>query len=165
MLGDGSCDEVCNVAECRYDEDDCQCADGCTAELRLNDVCDEECFNAECNWDDCEVCNDGCFPGWLGNGQCDDVCNVAACHYDDGDCIPELLEKETCYFMPRETLWNIWPNPHQAFEACTDYRLGDEFMNPDCPTKWLGKGETLASGMSCEDAAVQFIKEDFGKVF
>jgi hypothetical protein len=56
-VGDGICQDVCHVAACNYDEDDCiyYCV-------------------ANCPW------------GWIGDGCCDSTCNVAACNYDNGYC-------------------------------------------------------------------------------
>jgi hypothetical protein len=58
-VGDGYCDDACNVASCNFDGGDCG-----------------------------PVCPAECPPSWLGDGFCDPVCNVEACSFDGGDCTP-----------------------------------------------------------------------------
>lgn len=56
-IGDGWCDKTCFVAECNYDDNDCD------------------------DW-----CAPGCPEDWMGNGVCEGDCNKEECKYDLGDC-------------------------------------------------------------------------------
>jgi hypothetical protein len=56
LLGDGECDDDCNVSACDYDDGDC------------------------------EDCAPGCFDFMLGDGECNDECNYPECNFDDFDC-------------------------------------------------------------------------------
>jgi hypothetical protein len=92
-IGDGLCDDVCNVAACSYDEGDCEgevwCAPGCYDHWIGDGWCDSECYFAACSYDEGDCigwCAPDCHDVWIGNGYCNDACNVAACNYDDGDC-------------------------------------------------------------------------------
>jgi hypothetical protein len=101
-IGDGSCDDACDVAACEYDDFDCdegeeddQCAPGCDYDELGNGSCEEECNLAACDFDgfDCgeedeqePECAPGCNDDIWGDGVCDAECNVAACDFDDFDC-------------------------------------------------------------------------------
>ncbi len=59
-IGDGLCDDACNVDACSYDEGDCEGEVWCATE---------------------------CPDDWIGDGWCDAECYFDACSYDEGDCI------------------------------------------------------------------------------
>eukprot|EP00403_Amphidinium_massartii_P007697 CAMPEP_0178386482 /NCGR_PEP_ID=MMETSP0689_2-20121128/8586_1 /TAXON_ID=160604 /ORGANISM="Amphidinium massartii, Strain CS-259" /LENGTH=356 /DNA_ID=CAMNT_0020006827 /DNA_START=281 /DNA_END=1351 /DNA_ORIENTATION=+ len=119
MLGDGFCHEVCNNAECGFDNGDCvdvgddgggtwnaeDLTCGCTVALG-NGVCDPACNTAPCNYDggDCSQPSPTPAPAtgcqctgssWLGDGICDDDCNTEVCNFDEGDCLPKDPPKST----------------------------------------------------------------------
>ena len=56
LLNNSYCDSYCNTIECYFDNYDCQCVPGCTAEMVLD------------------------------NNKCDNECNVESCNYDNGNC-------------------------------------------------------------------------------
>ncbi|MCU0662397.1 MAG: LNR domain-containing protein [Myxococcota bacterium] len=102
-INDGSCDDECNVAACRYDGSDCdddisetdECAPGCPTDYVNDGECDDECDVAACRYDgsDCDddisetdECAPGCPTEYINDGLCDDECDVAACRYDGSDC-------------------------------------------------------------------------------
>ena len=125
-LGDGTCDEECNVEACYFDRGDCKawseegaapvniCPADCKPEWIGDHYCDEACFRESCQWDkhDClkkdeTPCADFCLPTSIGDGECDAACNVEACGFDAADCFHEHTE---CYESPdgadyRGTLW------------------------------------------------------------
>ena len=80
-IGDGFCDEACNVPKCSMDGGDCSN----TASQLTN------------------VCNLKCICDMLGDGTCDPDCDTAGCGFDAGDCCP-LLTYETKYVGKSFTL-------------------------------------------------------------
>lgn len=66
-LGDGWCDDECNVEECEYDKGDCDVA---LRAIMSGTRCARDCRVA-----------------WIGDWTCDPACNVAACDFDGGDCM------------------------------------------------------------------------------
>jgi hypothetical protein len=66
MVGNGVCNNVCDLAACGYDGGDCPppittqtflCSTGCTADILGDNTCDSACNNQQCNYDngDCPV--------------------------------------------------------------------------------------------------------------
>jgi len=104
MLGDGSCQTVCNTAECGFDHGDCTGGESeeetceCINATLGNGICNEQCNTAPCEFDRGDCAEGSPTPEplvcwckgliWLGDGICDAECNTAACGYDAGDCIP-----------------------------------------------------------------------------
>ena len=81
LIGDGTCDEACNVPKCSMDGGDCSN----TASQLTN------------------VCNLKCICDMLGDGTCDPDCDTAGCGFDAGDCCPSLTY-ETKYVGKSFTL-------------------------------------------------------------
>ena len=112
-LGDGTCNQQCNVEACFFDRGDCacdgpDCTDGCPVDCKPEWIgdhyCDEACFRASCQWDkhDClkrgeTPCADNCLPSSIGDGECDAACNVESCGFDADDC---FHNHDECYERP-----------------------------------------------------------------
>ena len=134
-LGDGTCNQQCDVEECFFDRGDCacdsaesaDCTDGCPVSCKPEWIgdhyCDEACFRASCQWDkhDClkkgeTPCADDCLPTSLGDGECDAACNVESCNFDIDDCFHNNNE---CYERQETepTTAARWPRPRVATRA------------------------------------------------
>ena len=74
LLGNGVCDDVCNIADCAFDHGDCD-----TANTDNTDATDGPIHHD----DECAV---GCPLTWIGDGICDGACQVEACQFDGSDC-------------------------------------------------------------------------------
>ena len=112
-IGDGFCDQACNVSACDWDFPDCVNAtslasgQGSTAstcgDLLLLPVCWIStlwwwwCVSASCvsaSWDPPAYCTSGCPNNWIGDKTCDKRCNVLECAYDGTDCGLEALQND-----------------------------------------------------------------------
>lgn len=56
QIGNGNCDQQCNVQECGWDAGDCICGDFCQNYKLMNGKCDIECLVPDCNYDQSD-CN------------------------------------------------------------------------------------------------------------
>ncbi|TDH68116.1 hypothetical protein CCR75_005423 [Bremia lactucae] len=93
-LGNGMCDQECNVTACDFDMGDCGCdVDPLTGSVECNS---EKVANllehaAKPRKISDAICEGMCYYSWLGNGVCDRVCNVSSCAFDGGECqVPQL---------------------------------------------------------------------------
>jgi hypothetical protein len=129
LLGDGTCDAVCNNEVCNYDTQPGSSASDCSACLQtgcpedwVNDnYCDNVCNNAACEWDggDCGGVGSTSTPSptyiaaenpclltgcpslaWMRDGMCDEICNNNACEFDGGDCAAEVWSECTSTGCP-----------------------------------------------------------------
>ena len=78
LIGDGFCNDITNVPECRYDGGDC-CGDNINTSL---------CSECQCL---------GCPLSWkIGDGFCHDSTNTPECNYDGGDCCGDNVNTQYC---------------------------------------------------------------------
>ena len=83
-MGDGSCHDECNYADCGYDGGDC-----CKP-----DADKTYCTECQCKVD--TICQPVCLE-MKGDGICDDYCNSLNCDYDGGDCCGANVKKQYCF--------------------------------------------------------------------
>ena len=132
-LGNGHCDEACNVVGCHYDNGDCaqlcfaEELTNCTYDMIFNDECDQECINLYCSGYD-----------WGSNFEPEQghLFEHITCKYNNSDYydkfrninISQTCEKMSYYspFVDRNVAW---------FEK----------GGPTCAGEWIGDG-------SCDDA-------------
>ena len=77
-IGDGFCNDVTNIPECRYDGGDC---------------CGDNINTAYCSACQCL----GCPWSWrIGDGFCNDITNTPECSYDGGDCCGDNVNTQNC---------------------------------------------------------------------
>jgi len=87
FLGDGVCDEKCNVTECNFDHGDCinptefrgKHSGSKNKALKAHDERSQF------------YCATSCPDNWVGDKHCDRSCNVPSCAYDAGDCGIEAI--------------------------------------------------------------------------
>ncbi len=94
---DGTCDQLLNTKECKYDGHDCDDFNNAYPNCKVDNpkfvgdkYCDGAMYNTtECGYDggDC-VDNSGTTFGCSGamNGYCENEYNIPECGYDGGDC-------------------------------------------------------------------------------
>ena len=92
MIGDGSCNDETNNADCNYDGGDC--CGSC--------VLNNQCTECEC------LGGDNVINALIGNGFCNDEFNNADCYYDGGDC----CEFNTMPWNPKY-LKQFWKLKHE----------------------------------------------------
>lgn len=105
FLGDGVCDEKCNVTECNYDHGDCFNPTefrGKRAKSKTVSAKDEK---AEF------YCATSCPDNWVGDKHCDRSCNVPSCGHDAGDCGLGALAGIPMHILTRdEKRFTVPPN-------------------------------------------------------
>ncbi|CAG9318584.1 unnamed protein product [Blepharisma stoltei] len=156
ILGDGNCDEACNVQECGFDFGDCgYCAPSCYKSM-LGGTCDVECNTTSCYYDygACLDCSSGCTSSIWGNGECNQECNNKECNFDNGDCL-----SQTC--APNCYLWML--NNTICDEACQVEECHFDYFDCDCNSgcfsTLLGDGEC---NEICNTEACNFDEGDCG---
>ena len=87
-LGDGFCDQACNVSECDYDNGDCL-ANSTSRYASAYGYSGQDWAAAE-TLRVSSYCARSCPDSWLGDKFCDRSCNVPECGYDLGDCKADL---------------------------------------------------------------------------
>merc|ERR1719201_2026942 len=76
VLGDGTCQEPCNIKACGFDGGDCDMMipskpiDMLIPGLIVSAECDKRCLTGS----------------YLGDGKCQEPCNTKGCGFDGGDC-------------------------------------------------------------------------------
>lgn len=115
-IGNGICDAECNVAQCRYDEGDCE----------------DTFFLLQYE------CSPSCFCNMLNDGRCDAVCNNVRCGLDLGDCCLRTFQERfrgqfSLYIKsPAENVTRITPDPSinlKRHVARTNRLLGGVLLN------------------------------------
>eukprot|EP01050_Picozoa_sp_SAG11_P005540 SAG11_NODE_394_length_9826_cov_3.333607_11_plen_372_part_00 len=156
MVGDGNCDQGCDVVGCQFDGGDCdQTIVTCQCDQTwLGDgYCDLQCNTTLCDFDygDCQACAPGCPRAWQGDNKCDPECFVPECGNDTAPVVPGCLDTLALNFVYAATVddqscvYASAESPRTVFEpAATGYvRL------PHCHVKW-GAQCTLSTGGDCE---------------
>ncbi len=85
-VGDGYCDDNCNIKAYNFDNDDC-CST--TPSSRL------ECTQCICHG--VMISANPCLWSWLHDQFCDDECNTADYNYDGGDCCYDRIDQSYCH--------------------------------------------------------------------
>ena len=83
VVGDGSCNDETNSANCNYDGGDC-------CEYNVNT---DFCLDCKCYIN--ETCVTGTHP-LVGDGFCNDNTNNVNCNYDGGDCCGDDINISYC---------------------------------------------------------------------
>ena len=135
-MGDGSCHDECNYADCGYDGGDCCKVDA------------DKTYCTECQCKADTICQPVCLE-MKGDGICDDYCNSLNCDYDGGDCCGDnvqcgpgstvcqcLNEATTTTEAPTTTVGQeercIGCNGIPGYKAVGDGYCDDGCNNPDC---------------------------------
>lgn len=86
-IGDGFCNDNCNVEEFQYDDKDC-----CTDFIRS-----EQCIDCVCHFDGIRHSDEyECSTHRIGNHRCEDECNTEYFDYDQFDCCTLHINKDYC---------------------------------------------------------------------
>ncbi|OQR97629.1 N-acetylglucosamine-1-phosphotransferase subunits alpha/beta [Achlya hypogyna] len=98
MLGNGVCNQACNVEMCGFDHGDCACdkAEAPVVAANWLPICRApDQLSTETTAPPCAT---GCDWAALGDGTCNAQCNFAECGFDAGDCGARALD-----VLPRAT--------------------------------------------------------------
>ena len=110
QVGNGICNEECNVFEFIFDAGECGAfVPYCWEYNKGNGVCDLECNTLQYNWDDGDCKLPPCEAEKIGNGICDFECLYMEFFYDGGDC-------------------------GSIVNYCGDLMIGNGVCNQDCNT-------------------------------
>ena len=96
-LGDGFCDQACNVSECDYDNGDC--LGNNSQNNGFGTYGNNNAFAAELGHKD-KYCTKACPDSWLGDKFCDKACQVPECGYDMSDCGAEMVYNGIPGYVP-----------------------------------------------------------------
>ena len=117
-VGDGYCDEVCNVTACGFDRGDCA---NVTKGSQRHGMYDNYWDSNSGDWgggggqggaQKAYSCAPTCPEYWIGDQMCDSACDVISCGFDAGDCT--WKPKNTAAMTKLERWYNITSNG-QAF--------------------------------------------------
>ena len=106
-LGDGFCDQACNVSDCDYDNGDC--LGNHSAQNSYNTYTESDAVRAELRRAD-RYCSRSCPDNWLGDKFCDKGCQVPECGFDMSDCGTEKIYNELPGFSPVNGGTYVVPN-------------------------------------------------------
>jgi Stealth protein CR2, conserved region 2/LNR domain/Stealth protein CR1, conserved region 1 len=90
-IGDGYCDQACNVSECDWDYPDCVNASSSSSSFSYGGYD----YGYSSSRDSVSgYCASGCPDSWIGDKYCDRSCDVKECGFDAGDCGLDDVVKE-----------------------------------------------------------------------
>ncbi len=118
MVGDGVCDDGCNIKHHNYDGNDC-----C-----LSVIINFNCIVCQC-FEHNQVMNltRECNPALMQDGFCHDECNVEAFDYDNFDCCLEYADLKFC----SDCACHLDQSIHQT-RACAANLIGDFYCHDQC---------------------------------
>lgn len=118
MIGDGICDDSCNIEFFNHDNEDC-----CLAKM-VDIKCDEcICFHTTQS-----QFLSTCIEPMMGDFKCQDACNTQEFNFDDFDCCFENINSEFC----SDCICHLDYKRHKEIGHCYLGMIGDSYCNDEC---------------------------------
>ena len=128
MIGDGICDDGCNIDHFNLDGGDC-CLPK-RVDLKCQ-IC--TCVNRagkESNIEETFVSSISCVAPLIGDSKCHDTCNTKEFDYDSFDCCYQAIEKDFC----SDCECHLDGKVHESLRHCYFFMVGDTFCQDQCNT-------------------------------